>query len=101
MINNLQVIMNQIVELLDNIKVEDNVKVQVLLGRPILRATSVKVAQRPFKPTSHGPSPWWPINFRNVRRVLLGATKRADTASKLWCLQTPHNVSEFIFRLVV
>ena len=31
MINNLQVIMNQIVELLDNIKVEDNVKVQVLL----------------------------------------------------------------------
>ena len=52
----------------------------------------------PFKPTSHGPSPWWPTNFRNVRRVLLGATKRADTASKLWCLQTPHNVSEFILR---
>lgn len=40
-----------------------SVQVRFLPAAPILRATSVKVAQRPFKPTSQGPSPWWPTNF--------------------------------------
>ena len=44
--------------------VPSGVRVRFSPERPILQwATSVKVAQRPFKPTSHGPSPWWPTNF--------------------------------------